>query len=158
MDFTVIGTLHSYVQQNNFKFAADYKKKTGQNIIGSSGNLKLDLKAAENHSLVDKMIQAQQANKDEYSKQRVMDLCGENKDLCPELETVIASFASIKSDSSIDFELNADDIRQHLLTLPGKKITIVDKDGHHFGKDKLRMQQTPKKTAKAIEHFAYLMT
>lgn len=71
MDFTVIGTLHSYVQQNNFKFAADYKKKTGQNIIGSSGNLKLDLKAAENHSLVDKMIQAQQANKDEYSKQRV---------------------------------------------------------------------------------------
>ena len=71
MDFTVIGTLHSYVQQNNFKFAADYKKKTGQSIIGSSGNLKLDLKAAENHSLVDKMIQAQQADKDEYSKQRV---------------------------------------------------------------------------------------
>ena len=35
---------------------------------------------------------------------------------------------------------------------------FVDKDGNHFGKDKLRMQQTPKKTANDIEHFAYLMT
>lgn len=34
---------------------------------------------------------------------------------------------------------------------------FVDKDGQHFGKNKLRMQQKPKKTAKDIEHFAYLM-
>ena len=71
MDFTVIGTLHSYVQQKNLKFAANYKQKTGQTVVTSSGNLKLDLKAANNQSLVDKMIQAQQSNKDEYSKQRV---------------------------------------------------------------------------------------
>ena len=71
MDFTVIGTLHSYVQQKNFKFAADYKKKTGQTVVSSSGNLQLDLRAANNRSLVDKMLQAQQSNKDEYSKQRV---------------------------------------------------------------------------------------
>ena len=71
MDFMAIGTLHSYVQQKNFKFAADYKKKTGQTIINSSGNLKLDLKAANNQSLVDKMLQAQQANRDDYSKQKV---------------------------------------------------------------------------------------
>ena len=71
MDFTTIGTLHSYVQQKNMKFAADYKKKTGLTVVNSSGNLKLDLKAANNHSLVDKMIQAQQSNKDEYSKQRI---------------------------------------------------------------------------------------
>ena len=71
MDFTMIGTLNSYVKQNNFKFAADYKKKTGQSIINSSGNLKLDLKAQNNQSLVDKMLQAQQANKDDYSKQRI---------------------------------------------------------------------------------------
>ena len=71
MDFTVIGTLHSYVQQKNFKFAANYKKKTGQTVVSSSGNLQLDLRAANNRSLVDKMLQAQQSNKDEYSKQRV---------------------------------------------------------------------------------------
>ena len=71
MDFTTIGTLHSYVQQKNLKFAADYKKKTGQSVVSSTGNLKLDLKAANNKSLVDKMIQAQQSNKDEYSKQRI---------------------------------------------------------------------------------------
>ena len=71
MDFTVVGTLHSYVQQKNLKFAANYKQKTGQTVVSSSGNLKLDLKAANNQSLVDKMIQAQQSNKDEYSKQRV---------------------------------------------------------------------------------------
>ena len=71
MDFTMIGTLHSYVQQNKFKFAAEYKKKTGQTVISSSGNLKLDLRAAENHSLVDKMLKAQQSSKDEYSKQRI---------------------------------------------------------------------------------------
>ncbi len=71
MDFTVIGTLHSFVQQKNLKFAANYKQKTGQSIVSSTGNLQMDLKAANNHSLVDKMIQAQQANKDEYSKQRI---------------------------------------------------------------------------------------
>ena len=71
MDFTTIGTLHSYVQQKNLKFAANYKKKTGQSVVSSTGNLKLDLKAANNQSLVDKMIQAQQSNKDEYSKQRI---------------------------------------------------------------------------------------
>ena len=71
MDFTMIGTLHSYVQQNNLKFAANYKQKTGKSVVSSSGNMQLDLKAANNRSLVDKMIQAQQADKDEYSKQRV---------------------------------------------------------------------------------------
>ncbi|MBR1859630.1 MAG: hypothetical protein IJ797_09035 [Selenomonadaceae bacterium] len=71
MDFTVIGTIHSHIQQKNLKFAANYKQKTGQSVVSSSGNLNLDLKAANNRSLVDKMIQAQQSNKDEYSKQRV---------------------------------------------------------------------------------------
>ena len=71
MDFTTIGTLHSYVQQKNLKFAANYKKKTGQSVVSSTGNLKLDLKAANNQSLVDKMIKAQQSNKDEYSNQRI---------------------------------------------------------------------------------------
>ena len=71
MDFTTIGTLHSYIQQKNLKFAANYKQKTGQTIVSSSGNLKLDLKAANNQSLAEKMIQAQQANRDEYSKQRI---------------------------------------------------------------------------------------
>ena len=71
MDFTTIGTLHSYVHQKNLKFAAKYKQKTGQTIVSSSGNLKLDLKAANNQSLAEKMIQASQASKDEYSKQRV---------------------------------------------------------------------------------------
>ncbi len=71
MDFTTIGTLNSYVQQKNLKFAANYKKKTGQTIVSSSGNLKLDLKAANNQSLAEKMIQAQQSSRDEYSKQRI---------------------------------------------------------------------------------------
>lgn len=35
---------------------------------------------------------------------------------------------------------------------------FVNKDGKHFGKDILRKQQTPKRTAQEIEHFAYLMT
>lgn len=35
---------------------------------------------------------------------------------------------------------------------------FVDKDGNHYGKDKLRTQQKPKQTTKDIEHFAYLMT
>ena len=71
MDFTTIGTLQSYVQQKNLKFAAKYKQKTGQTIVNSSGNLKLDLKAANNHSLAEKMIQANQKSDNEYSKQRV---------------------------------------------------------------------------------------
>ena len=71
MDFTTIGTLGSYVKQKNMKFAADYRKKTGQSLVNSTGNLKLDLKAANNRSLVDKMLQAQQQDENEYSKQRV---------------------------------------------------------------------------------------
>ena len=71
MDFTTIGTLHSYVQQKNLKFAAKYKQKTGQTIVSSSGNLKLDLKAANNQSLAEKMIQANQKSDNEYSKQRI---------------------------------------------------------------------------------------
>ncbi|MBR2178854.1 MAG: hypothetical protein IJ862_00445 [Selenomonadaceae bacterium] len=71
MDFTTIGTLHSYVQQKNLKFAANYKQKTGQTIVSSSGNLKLDLKAANNQSLAEKMIQANQKSDNEYSKQRI---------------------------------------------------------------------------------------
>ena len=71
MDFSVIGTLHSYVQQKNLKFAADYKKKTGQSLVSSSGNVRLDLKAAINRSLADKMIQAQKSDNSEYAKQRV---------------------------------------------------------------------------------------
>ena len=71
MDFTTIGTLHSYIQQKNLKFAAKYKQKTGQTIVSSSGNLKLDLKAANNQSLAEKMIQANQKSDNEYSKQRV---------------------------------------------------------------------------------------
>ena len=69
MDFTTIGTLHSYVQQKNMKFAAEYKKKTGQSVVTSSGNLTLDLKAANNTSLVEKMIKAQKKGSD-YSKYR----------------------------------------------------------------------------------------
>ena len=71
MDFTTIGTLHSYVQQKNLKFAANYKQKTGQTIVSSSGNLKLDLKAANNQSLAEKMVQANQKSDNEYSKQRI---------------------------------------------------------------------------------------
>ena len=71
MDFTTIGTLHSYVQQKNLKFAANYKQKTGQTIVSSSGNLKLDLKAANNQSLAEKIIQANQKSDNEYSKQRI---------------------------------------------------------------------------------------
>ena len=71
MDFTTIGTLHSYIQQKNLKFAAKYKQKTGQTIVNSSGNLKLDLKAANNQSLAEKMIQANQKSDNEYSKQRI---------------------------------------------------------------------------------------
>ena len=71
MDFTTIGTLHSYVQQKNLKFAAKYKQKTGQTVVSSSGNLKLDLKAENNRSLAEKMIQANQKSDNEYSKQRI---------------------------------------------------------------------------------------
>lgn len=71
MDFAVIGKLHSYVQQKNFKFATEFKKKTGQAIINSNGNLQLELKKQNNQSLVDKMIQAQQSSRDENSNKRV---------------------------------------------------------------------------------------
>ena len=68
-----------------------------------------------------------------------------------------------KSDLAYLFKLLVN--KEKVLKINGNATTwdvvdhcFVDKDGHHFGKDKLRMQQTPKKTAKAIEHFAYLMT
>lgn len=63
----------------------------------------------------------------QYSEQRVKDLCSENRDLCPDLEAVIISFASIHSDHSVDFLLDADTIRKHLLFLPGKRIYIQGK-------------------------------
>ena len=71
MDFSTIGTVSSYVQQKNLKFAANFKKQTGQSIVNSSGNLQLELKRANNRSLAEKMIQANQTEDSEYVKQRV---------------------------------------------------------------------------------------
>ncbi|MBR1729117.1 MAG: hypothetical protein IJ728_06280 [Selenomonadaceae bacterium] len=71
MDFSTIGTVSSYVQQKNLKFAANFKKQTGQSIVNSSGNLQLELKRANNKSLAEKMIQANQTEDSEYVKQRV---------------------------------------------------------------------------------------
>ena len=69
MDFTTIGTLQTYVKQQNMKFAANYKQKTGQSLMTSSGNFTLDLKATNNRSLFDKMVEAQKKSSD-YSKYR----------------------------------------------------------------------------------------
>ncbi|HJG85788.1 hypothetical protein [Pseudoflavonifractor capillosus] len=57
-----------------------------------------------------------------YSTERVDDLVNENSDLCPELETVIRSF------SSVDFHPSADEVRNHLLRVPGRgRISIQSK-------------------------------
>lgn len=57
-----------------------------------------------------------------YSTERVDDLVNENSDLCPELETVIRSF------SSVAFQPSADEVRKHLLGVPGRgRITIRSK-------------------------------
>ena len=41
MDFTGIGKISSFVKQKNLAFAANYKIKTGQSIVNSSGGLTL---------------------------------------------------------------------------------------------------------------------
>lgn len=41
MDFSGIGKIGSYVKQKNLTFAANYRIKTGQSVVNSSGNLTL---------------------------------------------------------------------------------------------------------------------
>ena len=71
MDFTTIGTLHSYARIKNLQFAAKHKIKTGQSIVGAGGKLNLGLLGKPSSSFLDQMMKTQNQKADAASKKRL---------------------------------------------------------------------------------------
>ena len=71
MDFTTIGTLHSYARIKNLQFAAKHKIKTGQSIVGAGGKLNLGLLGKPSSSFLDHMMKTQNQKADAASKKRL---------------------------------------------------------------------------------------
>ena len=71
MDFTTIGTLHSYARIKNLQFAAKHKIKTGQSIVGAGGKLNLGLLGKPSSSFLDQMMKTQNQKADAAAKKRL---------------------------------------------------------------------------------------
>lgn len=70
MDFTTIGTLHSYARIKNLQFAAKHKIKTGQTIASASGRINFSLLGTD-RSYVDKMMKASKQSGETINKRRL---------------------------------------------------------------------------------------
>lgn len=66
MDFTMIGTVGSYLKQKNLHFAANYKIRTGQRVVDSNGNLQF-----AKSNMFEEMNKAQKKTEDEVSAARI---------------------------------------------------------------------------------------
>lgn len=66
MDFTMIGTIGSYVKQKNLNFAAHYKIKTGQRVVDSNGHLQF-----AKSNMFDQMTKAQKKTDSEVNAARL---------------------------------------------------------------------------------------
>ena len=71
MDFTTIGTLHSYARIKNLQFAAKHKLKTGQTIASASGRLNIGAIGAPRSNFLDQMMKTQKQKSDAASKKRL---------------------------------------------------------------------------------------
>ena len=66
MDFTMIGTVGSYIKQKNLNFAANYKIKTGQRVADANGNLQF-----AKSNMFDAMMKAQKKSVSEVDSARI---------------------------------------------------------------------------------------
>lgn len=66
MDFTTMGTVGSYIKQKNLFFAANYKIKTGQRVVDSTGNLNF-----AKPSMMDQILEAQKKSTEEVDAARI---------------------------------------------------------------------------------------
>lgn len=66
MDFTMIGTVGSYIRQKNLHFAANYKIKTGQRVVDANGHLQF-----AKTNMFDEMTKAQKKSDSEVSAARI---------------------------------------------------------------------------------------
>ena len=66
MDFTMIGTVNSYIRQKNLHFAANYKIRTGQRVVDANGNLQF-----AKSNMFDEMLGTQKKNNDELTSARI---------------------------------------------------------------------------------------
>ena len=66
MDFTMIGTVGSYIKQKNLNFAANYKIKTGQRVADANGNLQF-----AKSNMFDAMMKAQKKSVGEVDAARI---------------------------------------------------------------------------------------
>lgn len=66
MDFTMIGTVGSYIKQKNLHFAANYKIRTGQRVVDANGNLQF-----AKSNMFDQMTKAQKKSDSEVSAARI---------------------------------------------------------------------------------------
>lgn len=66
MDFTMIGTVGSYIKQKNLHFAANYKIKTGQRVVDANGHLQF-----AKSNMFDQMVKAQKKSDSEVSAARI---------------------------------------------------------------------------------------
>lgn len=66
MDFTMIGTVGSYIKQKNLHFAANYKIKTGQCVVDANGHLQF-----AKSNMFDQMVKAQKKSDSEVSAARI---------------------------------------------------------------------------------------
>ena len=66
MDFTMIGTVGSYIKQKNLNFAANYKIKTGQRVTDANGNLQF-----AKSSMFDQLMEANKKSVTEVDSARI---------------------------------------------------------------------------------------
>lgn len=66
MDFTMIGTVGSYIKQKNLHFAANYKIRTGQRVVDANGHLQF-----AKSNMFDEMTKAQKKSDSEVSAARI---------------------------------------------------------------------------------------
>ena len=66
MDFTMIGTVGSYIKQKNLNFAANYKIKTGQRVTDMNGNLQFS-----KSSMFDRLLEANKKSVGEVDAARI---------------------------------------------------------------------------------------
>ncbi len=71
MDFTTIGTLHSYARIKNLQFAAKHKLKTGQTIASASGRLNIGAIGAPRSNFLEQMMKTQNQKADAAAKKRL---------------------------------------------------------------------------------------
>ena len=66
MDFTMIGTVGSYIKQKNLNFAANYKIKTGQRVADVNGNLQF-----AKSNMFDEILKANQKSDTDVNSARI---------------------------------------------------------------------------------------